>query len=100
MKAADREPRSPRVGRQACGTRQSARGAGGAVLIASRGPKGLRPRRGLGKAIRYLREEKKVTGATLAERSDVSPSWLSRIEDRQVDPTWATFAGIASGLGV
>lgn len=66
----------------------------------SRGSKGLRPQRGLGKAIRYLREEKKMTGATLAERSDVSPSWLSRIEDGQVDPTWATIARISNGLGV
>lgn len=66
----------------------------------SRGPKTLRPQRGLGKAIRYLREEKKTTGATVAERSDVSPSWLSRIEDGQVDPTWATIARIAKGLGV
>ena len=65
-----------------------------------RGPKALPPQRGLGAAIRSLREEKEMTGAALAERSGVSASWISRIEDGQVDPTWDTIARIAKGLGV
>lgn len=65
-----------------------------------RRPKGRPPQRGLGKAIRSLREEREMTGATLAERSGVSASWISRIEDGQTDPTWSTAALIAKGLGV
>lgn len=60
----------------------------------ARGPQGLIPQRGLGKAIRFLREEAKMTGATLAEKSGVSTSWISRIEHGDVDPTWATIARI------
>ena len=64
------------------------------------GPKALPPQRGLGAAIRSLREEKEMTGAALAESSGVSASWISRIEDGQTDPTWATVTRIAKGLGV
>ncbi len=64
------------------------------------GPAALPPQRGLGKAIVTLRAERGMTGAALAERSEVSIPWLSRIEDGQVDPTWATVARIAKGLGV
>ena len=45
-----------------------------------RRPKALRPQRGLGKAIRFLREESKMSGSTLAERAELSASWISRIE--------------------
>ena len=41
-----------------------------------------------------------MTGATLAEKSEVSASWISRIEDGQADPTWGTSRRIAKGLGV
>jgi transcriptional regulator with XRE-family HTH domain len=64
------------------------------------GPRALPPQRGLGKAIVSLRAERKMTGAALAERSEVSASWISRIEDGQGDPTWATTVRIARGLGV
>jgi transcriptional regulator with XRE-family HTH domain len=56
--------------------------------------------RGLGKAVRVLREEADLTGAELAARARISNSWLSRIEDGQVDPTWGTARMIAQGLGV
>lgn len=65
-----------------------------------RGPEALIPQCGLGKAIRFLREEAKMTAATLAEKSGVSTSWISRIEHGEVDPTWATIAQISKGLGV
>lgn len=66
----------------------------------ARGPQGLTPQSGVGKAIRLLREEAKVTQATLAQESDVSASWLSRIEHGDVDPTWATVERLSKGLGV
>jgi transcriptional regulator with XRE-family HTH domain len=63
-------------------------------------PKRPGPQRGLGEAVRVLRERAKLTGAFLAQRSEISPSWLSRIEDGQVDPTWGTMRRIARGLDV
>lgn len=66
----------------------------------ARGPQGLTPQRGLGKAIRCLREEAKMSQAALAEKSGVSASWISRIEHGEVDPTWATVEQISAGLGV
>lgn len=66
----------------------------------ARGPQGLTPQSGLGKAIRSLREESKKTQATLAQESDISASWLSRIEHGEVDPTWATVERLSKGLGV
>jgi transcriptional regulator with XRE-family HTH domain len=66
----------------------------------ARGPNGLGPQRGLGKATRSLRAEAQLTQKALAEKSGISASWLSRIEDGQVDPTWGAMRLIASGLGV
>jgi transcriptional regulator with XRE-family HTH domain len=58
------------------------------------------PQRGLGKAIRFLREESGMTQKRLAEKSGVSASWISRIEQGEVDPTWNTIARISEGLAV
>ncbi|HKF83256.1 MAG TPA: helix-turn-helix transcriptional regulator [Solirubrobacterales bacterium] len=66
----------------------------------ARGPRGLTPQKGLGKAIRLLREEAEVTQVALAHESDVSACWLSRIEHGEVDPTWATVNRLSKGLGV
>jgi DNA-binding XRE family transcriptional regulator len=78
------------------------RGLAGASRVQAipRGPQALTPHRGLGKAIRSLREEAGMTQATLAERAGISASWISRVEHGQVDPTWATIVQIAAGLGV
>lgn len=66
----------------------------------TRGPQGLPPQRGLGKAIRHLRETAGLTQKALAERSEISASWISRIEDGQVDPTWAAVRKLAAALDV
>ena len=55
---------------------------------------------GLGKAIRRLREEAKLGQQLLAERSDISASWLVEIESGRRNPTWGTIRRIAAGLGV
>lgn len=80
----------------------SQRGLAGASRVQAipRGPQALTPQRGLGKAIRSLREEAKMTQATLAEKSGISASWISRVEHGQVDPTWATIVQISSVFGV
>lgn len=69
------------------------------VQAMSRGSLGSTPQRGLGKAIRFLREESKMTQKRLAEESGVSTSWISMIERGEVDPTWNTVARISKGLG-
>lgn len=66
----------------------------------ARGPRGLTPQRGLGTAIRVLREQVKMTGATLAEKSGTSASWISQIEQGRVDPTWATMERLSKALDV
>jgi transcriptional regulator with XRE-family HTH domain len=66
----------------------------------ARGPQGLTPQRGLGKAIRHLRDEAEMTQVALAERSGLSASWISKIEHGEVDPTWATMERISKALRV
>lgn len=56
--------------------------------------------RALGQAVRVLREQAELTGEELAARAKISSSWLSRIEDGQVDPSWGAVRMIAKGLGV
>jgi transcriptional regulator with XRE-family HTH domain len=56
--------------------------------------------RALGQAVRAMREQAGLTGKELAARAKISNSWLSRIEDGQVDPTWKTVRMIAQGLEV
>lgn len=66
-------------------------------------PRGSRapvPQRGLGKAVRVLREEAKLTQLRLSLKAGVSSSWLSRIERGKVDPTWGTMLSIAAALEV
>ena len=65
-----------------------------------RGPSQPGPHRGLGKAVRFLREEAKVTQAALAEKAGVSASSISRIEAAEVDPTWGSVRKLAAALGV
>jgi transcriptional regulator with XRE-family HTH domain len=54
----------------------------------------------LGRVIRGLRKEQKLSQAELAERSGVAAATVSRIESGQIDPQWATVEKLASGLGV
>ncbi|HEX5984175.1 MAG TPA: helix-turn-helix transcriptional regulator [Solirubrobacterales bacterium] len=58
------------------------------------------PQRGLGKAVRKLREEAGWSQQGLADRAGVSASWLSRIESGDYDPTWGTMRRVAGGLDV
>ena len=65
-----------------------------------RGSSPQMPQRGLGKAVRHLRAEAKLTQLRLALKAGVSASWLSRIEGGKVDPTWGTMRKLATGLDV
>lgn len=54
----------------------------------------------LGRVIRGLREEQKLSQDELAERSGVPVATISRVESGLIDPQWATVEKLASGLGV
>lgn len=72
--------------------------AEGPLMIA--GPPSQVPQRGLGRAIRGLREERGLSRDSLAERADLSEVELAQIEEGEADPLWGTVALIAAGLKV
>jgi transcriptional regulator with XRE-family HTH domain len=58
------------------------------------------PQPALGKAIRQLRQERKMTQEALAHAAGVTVSHLSTIERGHSNPSWATVKGIAAALDV
>jgi transcriptional regulator with XRE-family HTH domain len=58
------------------------------------------PQIGLGKAIRTLRNEEKLSQETLGHRADIHPTWISHIESGRINPTWGNVRRIANGLQV
>jgi transcriptional regulator with XRE-family HTH domain len=64
------------------------------------GPEPLGPQKGLGKAVRQLREEGKLTREALAERAGLPASQLAKIEAGEDDPVWGDMRRVAAGLGV
>ncbi|MDR1108551.1 MAG: helix-turn-helix domain-containing protein [Spirochaetaceae bacterium] len=54
----------------------------------------------LGRQIRFYRKKRQLSQATLAERADISITFLSSIERGLKYPTSETLSGIANGLGV
>lgn len=58
------------------------------------------PQIGLGKAIRTLRQEARLSQETLGHRAEIHPTWISHIESGRINPTWGNVRRIASGLGV
>jgi transcriptional regulator with XRE-family HTH domain len=58
------------------------------------------PQIGLGKAIRALRTEGKLSQEALGERSEIHPTWISHIESGRINPTWGNVRRIARGLKV
>jgi len=59
-----------------------------------------RPQRGLGTAIRLLREKKRETQEAVAKKAGIAVPTLSHIEAGHANPTWATVRDIADALGV
>jgi transcriptional regulator with XRE-family HTH domain len=58
------------------------------------------PQIGLGKAIRTLRTESKLSQEALGERAEIHPTWISHIESGRINPTWGNVRRIARGLKV
>ena len=54
----------------------------------------------LGKGIRFFRQQRKMSQAALAEKADISITFLSNIERGVKYPTSETLSAIANGLGV
>ena len=54
----------------------------------------------LGKRILFFRKQRQLSQATLAEKADISVTFLSKIERGIKYPTSETISGIANGLGV
>ena len=53
----------------------------------------------LGKNVRELREQKKLTQEALAERSGLDPSYISGIERGVRNPSILSLVRLANGLG-
>ena len=58
------------------------------------------PQRGLGLAIRQLREKSGMTQEAVAHEAGITASTLSVIERGESNPTWATVRRIATALNV
>jgi transcriptional regulator with XRE-family HTH domain len=55
---------------------------------------------GLGRVVKTLRKEAGLTQQELAARADLDNSMVSRIEQGERNPTWATLNRLSSGLEV
>ncbi len=58
------------------------------------------PQIGLGKAIRKLRQERKLSQEALGNRAEIHPTWISHIESGRINPTWGNVRRIAAGLKI
>jgi len=54
----------------------------------------------LGKRVQFYRKQRQLSQAALAEKADISTTFLSKIERGIKYPTSETISGIANGLGV
>jgi transcriptional regulator with XRE-family HTH domain len=54
----------------------------------------------LGRAIRRLRQSRKLTIEALAHAADLHPTYLSGIERGGRNPTWAKLCALADALGI
>jgi len=54
----------------------------------------------LGKQVQFFRKKRQLSQAALAERAEISITFLSNIERGVKYPTSDTLSGIANGLGV
>jgi len=58
------------------------------------------PQIGLGRAIRELRTQVKLSQEALGLRAEIHPTWISHLESGRVNPTWGNVRRIARGLHV
>jgi XRE family transcriptional regulator, regulator of sulfur utilization len=58
------------------------------------------PQPGLGKALRQLRTERRITQEELAHLSDLHPTWISHLESGRINPRWGVMRRVAYALDV
>lgn len=74
-----------------------------APIVASPGvvaPTGEQAAAGLGRVARRMREGQALTLAEVAQRANISPAMLSRLETGHASPSLETIVSLASALGV
>jgi transcriptional regulator with XRE-family HTH domain len=54
----------------------------------------------LARALRQIREERKISRESIAHGANVSLTTISSIERGKSNPTWMTVRGIANALGI
>lgn len=54
----------------------------------------------LGRAVRAIRDEKKISQVQLAEATGLAQAWISQIERGRRNPSWSNVLRLAEGLDV
>jgi len=63
-------------------------------------PETSRIQRQLGQAVKAVRADRQITQEELSRRTTLHTTYISDVERGARNPSWATIAKIASGLGV
>jgi transcriptional regulator with XRE-family HTH domain len=58
------------------------------------------PQIGLGRAIKTIRTDARMSQETLGQRAEIHATWISHIESGRINPTWGNVRRIATGLEV
>lgn len=58
------------------------------------------PQASLGRAIRKLRHERRLSQEELGLAAEIHPTWISHIESGRTNPAWGSVKRIAEALGV
>lgn len=54
----------------------------------------------LGRAVRAIREQKRISQVQLAQATGFMQSWISNVEHGRRNPSWSNAIRLAEGLGV
>ncbi len=63
-------------------------------------PPRTEPQPSLGRAIRRLRKDRKLSQEELGHRAEIHPTWISHLESGRANPAWGTVRRIARVLEV
>lgn len=60
----------------------------------------IEPQPALGRAIRRLRQDRKLSQEELGHQAEIHPTWISHIESGRANPAWGTVRRITRVLDV
>jgi transcriptional regulator with XRE-family HTH domain len=63
-------------------------------------PPRTEPQPALGRAIRRLRKDRKLSQEELGHQAEIHPTWISHIESGRANPAWGTVRRIVGVLEV